>query len=90
MVQIWSHYLLADVAEEGREAELEANIVRRNDVGGIQGYLAQEKYPPPRTLQQDFTQGPMVVITGGAVSREQGTPVWAVGFLVDVPACGRC
>jgi len=31
--------------------------------------------PPRRTLQKDYTQGPMVVLGGGAVSYERGAPV---------------
>ena len=30
----------------------------------LQGNIALEKQPPPKTLQQDFTQGPMVVLGG--------------------------
>jgi hypothetical protein len=41
----------------------------------VPGSLAHKKYPPPRTLQQDFTRGHMVVSGGGAVSYERGTPV---------------
>ena len=41
----------------------------------LQGYLAHERYPPPRTLQQDYAQGPLVVLGGGAISYERGTPV---------------
>ena len=29
---------------------------------------------PPRTLQYDYVQGPMVVLGGGAVSYERGNP----------------
>ena len=42
----------------------------------LQGYLAQKKYPPPWTLQEDCTQGHMVVLVGGAISCERGTPVY--------------
>ena len=31
----------------------------------IQGYLADKKRRPPRTLQQDFSWGPMVALGGG-------------------------
>ena len=41
----------------------------------IQGCLAHKKHPPPRTLQEDYTQGVMVVLGGGAASYERGTPV---------------
>ena len=41
----------------------------------IQGYLAHKKQRPPRTLQQEYAQGPMVVLRGGAVSYQRGTPV---------------
>ena len=40
----------------------------------LQGYLAHNKYPPPRTLQQ-YTQGHMLVLGGRAVSYERGSPV---------------
>ena len=30
-----------------------------------QGHLAHKKEPPPRTLQYDYAQGPMVVLGGG-------------------------
>jgi len=41
----------------------------------LQGYLAHKKHPPPRTLQWDYTYGPIAVLGGGAVSYERGTPV---------------
>jgi len=41
----------------------------------LQGYLGHEQHFPTRTLHQDFTQGPMVVLRGLAVSYERGTPV---------------
>ena len=41
----------------------------------VQGYLAHKKRPPPRTLQHDYTQGPMVALGEVAVSYERGTPV---------------
>jgi len=41
----------------------------------LQGYLAHKKTPPPRTLQEPYAWGPMVVLGGGAVSYERGTPV---------------
>ena len=31
----------------------------------VQGYLAHKKLRPPRTLQWDYTQGPVVVLGGG-------------------------
>ena len=40
-----------------------------------QGYLAHEKHPPPRTLQWDYTKGPVMVLGGGAVSYELRTSV---------------
>ena len=52
-----------------------ANLSGVSIVVRVQGYLAHTKHPPPRTLHQGFTQGHMVVLTGGAVSYEQGTPV---------------
>ena len=44
-------------------------------VNGRQGYLTQRKQRPPRTLQEDYAYVPMVVLRGGAVSYERGTPV---------------
>ena len=41
----------------------------------LQGYLAHKKQRPPRTLQQDSAQGPMVVLGDGAISHVRGTPV---------------
>ena len=41
----------------------------------LQGCLAHKKQRPPRTLQQDYAWGPIVVRGGGAVSYERGTPV---------------
>ena len=61
----------------------------------IQGYLAHKKQPPLRTLQQDYAQGPMVVLGGVAVSYERGTPVGPVDLwvfhemLVWPVVCGR-
>ena len=43
-------------------------------VKALQGYLTHKKQPPLRTLQYDYTQGPMVVLGGGAVSHERGIP----------------
>jgi hypothetical protein len=40
----------------------------------LQGYLAHKKPPPPRTLQQAYAYGPVVVLGGGLVSYERGTP----------------
>ena len=31
----------------------------------VQGYLAHEKHPPRRTIQQDHASGPMKVLEGG-------------------------
>ena len=45
------------------------------DCGGLQGYLAHKKQPPNWTLQQPNAQGSTVVLGGGAVSYERGTPV---------------
>ncbi|KAJ1480153.1 hypothetical protein T484DRAFT_1901603 [Baffinella frigidus] len=45
---------------------------------GVQGYLAHKKAPPPRTLQQAYALGPMVVLGGEALSYERGTHVGVV------------
>ena len=42
---------------------------------GLQGYLAHEKLPPPRTLQKIHAKGPMGVLGGWVFSFERGTPV---------------
>jgi len=44
------------------------------------GYLARKKDPPPRTLQYDYTYGRILVLGGGAVSYERGTPVGHAPF----------
>ena len=41
----------------------------------VQGYLAHKKQHPPGALKSDYTWGHMVVLGGGAVSYERGTPV---------------
>ena len=68
---------------------------------GVQGYLAHKKQRPPRSLQQDYAQGPMVVsgggvqsdythgpmvvLAGGAFSYERGTPI--VSLHAGVACC---
>ena len=49
----------------------------------VQGYLANEKPPHPRTLQQACAQGPMVVLMGVSVSHERGTPEHAGRVVED-------
>ena len=39
----------------------------------LQGYLAHKKPPLPGTLQQAYTQVPVVVLWGGALSYGRGT-----------------
>jgi hypothetical protein len=54
----------------------------------LQEYLAHKKQPPPSTLQWDYAQDPLVVLGGGAVSYERGTPVCipvSLGFRVESP-----
>ena len=41
----------------------------------LHGYLAHKEQRPPRTLQQDYAQGPTVVLWGLTISYERGTPV---------------
>jgi hypothetical protein len=41
----------------------------------LQGYLAHKKQHPPRTLQEDYAEGPMVVLGGGAASYKRGNVV---------------
>jgi hypothetical protein len=49
--------------------------VSRSSESCLQGYLADEKHHIHRTLQKDYASGPTVVMWGGAVSYERGTPV---------------
>ena len=42
----------------------------------LQGYLAHEKHPPRRTLQEDYALSPMVVL-GRWVFLMRGTPALA-------------
>ena len=46
----------------------------------VQGYLAQKKPPPRRTLQYDHAWGVMGVLGGWAFSYERGNPV---GFGIE-------
>ena len=48
--------------------------VTLHSVRGLQGYLAHKKQRNPTTLQEDYAQGHMVVLRGGAVSYKGGTP----------------
>jgi len=41
----------------------------------VEGYLAQKKAPPHRTLQYDHALVPGVILGGRALSYERGTPV---------------
>ena len=42
----------------------------------LQGYLAHDGQRPPRTLQEEYAQSPMVFLGGGgAISYERGAPV---------------
>ena len=41
----------------------------------LQGYVAHENTHLPRTLQLYYAQDPMVVLGGGAVSYDRGTPI---------------
>ena len=47
-------------------------------VSGVQAYLAHKKQRPPRILQYDDAEGPMVVLGGAALSYARGTPVFVV------------
>ena len=55
----------------------ESCVNRRGLVSGrsLQGYLADKKQRPLRTLQWDFAEGPMVALGEGAASFERGTLV---------------
>ena len=46
-----------------------------NTLRGLQGYLAYIKSLPPRTLLKACAYDPVVVLGGGVVSYERGTPV---------------
>ena len=41
----------------------------------LQGYLAHKKPHPPRTLQWNYSYGPLVALERGVVSYERGAPV---------------
>ena len=57
-------------------ASMKLTLFSRPQTGtDVQGYLAHKKERPPGTLQWEYAEGPMVVIGGGAVSYEWGTPV---------------
>ena len=43
----------------------------------VQGHLAHKKPPPNRTKQLAYAQGPMVVLGGGGLPYDRGTPVIA-------------
>jgi len=43
----------------------------------VQVYLVHKKQIHPRTLQSAYAKGPMLVLGGGALSYERGTPVMA-------------
>ena len=67
---------LASVTEnENQEGVPSPPSMLQGHQAPLQGYPAHEKHPPPRTLQKDYTYGPMEVPGGGAVSYERGTPV---------------
>ena len=40
----------------------------------LQGYLAHKNLPPPRTLKQDYTQGPIVVLGVGMLLMSEVPP----------------
>ena len=44
-------------------------------MGCIEGYLTHKKQFPPKIPQKDRTYGQMVVVRGGAVAQERGSPV---------------
>ena len=50
----------------------------------VKGYLDHEKQRPPRTLQHEYAQGPVATLGGGAVSYEQGIPVYDQPLLRDL------
>jgi hypothetical protein len=49
--------------------------LQEEPASSYRGYLAHRKQRPPRTLQKDCAKGPMVILGGGVVSYERGTPV---------------
>ena len=42
----------------------------------VQGHLAHEKQPPPRTLQKDHTEHPVVVLRGGGLFLTSEVPLY--------------
>ena len=58
---------MSEVPLYGRHICRRVRRAREASPGGVQGYLADKKPPLPRTLQQDYVQGSMVVLGGGGV-----------------------
>ena len=50
----------------------------------VQGYLALEKKPPRRTLQEDYAWGRMVALGGAPVSYERCTAVQGLLMNTDM------
>ena len=53
--------------------------------GCIQGYLAHKKLLPPGTIQQDYAQGPTVVLGGGVFLMSE-VPLYVGAVLVALKA----
>ena len=58
--------LRLDGADERLQGQL-SWVLEGLNTANIQGYLAHEKTPPPRTLQQAHAQGPVLVLLVGDV-----------------------
>ena len=55
----------------------------------LTGVPRSYKQHPPRTLQQDYAKGPMVVLGVSYVSYGRGTPVFALRLLRRFPRAGK-
>ena len=61
------------------------SVSTRRRWGRCQGYLAREQLPPPRTLQLDYAEGPMVILGGGRVLMSQVPHVEQIWHTYDGP-----
>ena len=59
----------------GFEFEVYRGFLRTRTRTAIQAYLAHKKHPPPRTLQQHYSKGPMVVLGGWLFLLGEGSTV---------------
>ena len=74
-------FWVAEIDRFGREGHV---------VWMLQGYLAHKKLHPPRTLQQEYAEGPMVVLGGGGFVMSE-VPLYPGSevFKLLVPTCSH-